>query len=151
MPRRVNLSPTGTYALARNISKVNTTGVETELQYVKKMDNRQQIWATLGMIWLESKSSISYGFSSACTYLEFSSPVGKIQLWDKLPSRSFIPFCSKRRTEKKSCTQLLIENGKCSCLVHTMVAPVVRGNSFTDELQSTYNSCFRLYSPFISK
>ena len=36
---------------------MNTTGVETELQYVKKMDNRQQIWATLGMIWLESKSS----------------------------------------------------------------------------------------------
>ena len=57
MPRKVNLSPTGTYALAKNISKVNTTGVETELQYVKRLENRQQIWATLGLVWLESKSS----------------------------------------------------------------------------------------------
>ncbi|MGZ5191298.1 MAG: TonB-dependent receptor plug domain-containing protein, partial [Flavisolibacter sp.] len=46
MPRTINLSPTGTYALAKNISKVNTTGVETELQFVKKMEHRQQIWAT---------------------------------------------------------------------------------------------------------
>lgn len=59
MPRTINLSPTGTYALAKNISKVNTTGVETELQFVKKMENHHQLWATLGMVWLESKTSES--------------------------------------------------------------------------------------------
>ncbi|MFL5810792.1 MAG: TonB-dependent receptor domain-containing protein, partial [Flavisolibacter sp.] len=57
MPRKVNLSPTGIYALAKNISKVNTTGVETEVQYSKKIANNQQVWATLGLTWLESKSS----------------------------------------------------------------------------------------------
>jgi iron complex outermembrane receptor protein len=57
MPRTINLSPTGTYALAKNISKVNTTGVETELQYVKNLEGRRQLWATVGFVWLESKSS----------------------------------------------------------------------------------------------
>ena len=56
MPRKVNLSPTGNYALAKNISSVNTTGFETEIQYSKQW-NRQQLWATVGFTWLNDKSS----------------------------------------------------------------------------------------------
>ncbi len=52
MPRKVNLSPTGTYALAQNIAKVKTTGIETDLQYTDK-----NFISTLGLVWLESKSS----------------------------------------------------------------------------------------------
>jgi vitamin B12 transporter len=57
MPRKVNLSPTGTYSLAKNISKVNTIGAEFEMQYSKQLQDRQQIWATVGLTWLDSKSS----------------------------------------------------------------------------------------------
>jgi iron complex outermembrane receptor protein len=57
MPRKDNLSPAGTYALAKNISKVTTTGVETDIQFTKKINEQQSIWSTAGLIWLESKSS----------------------------------------------------------------------------------------------
>jgi iron complex outermembrane receptor protein len=57
MPRKDNLSPAGTYALAKNISKVTTTGVETDIQFTKKINEQQSIWSTVGLIWLESKSS----------------------------------------------------------------------------------------------
>ncbi len=56
MPRKDNLSPTGNYALAKNIAKVNSTGVEADVQYTKQFDNRQQLFATLGMTWIDSKS-----------------------------------------------------------------------------------------------
>lgn len=52
MPRKDNLSPAGTYALAKNISKVNTTGVEADLQYSNK-----NFHSTLGLIWLNSDVS----------------------------------------------------------------------------------------------
>lgn len=57
MPRKVNLTPAGNYALAKNISKVNTTGFEAEVQYSKQLENQQQLWATLGLTWLDDKSS----------------------------------------------------------------------------------------------
>lgn len=57
MPRKTNLSPTGTYALAKNIAEVNSTGVETDIQYRKQFDNNQQIWATFGLTWIDSKSN----------------------------------------------------------------------------------------------
>lgn len=59
MPRKVNLSPTGTYALAKNIAKVNSTGFETDIQYTKQFDKRQQLWATFGLTWIDSKSNNS--------------------------------------------------------------------------------------------
>jgi iron complex outermembrane receptor protein len=57
MPRKENLSPTGSYALAKNISKVNTTGAELDAQYSKQFNKEQRIWATLGISWLDSKTN----------------------------------------------------------------------------------------------
>jgi len=57
MPRKDNLSPTGSYALAKNISKVNTAGVEWDAQYSMQVNKDQQVWATLGISWLDSKSN----------------------------------------------------------------------------------------------
>jgi Outer membrane cobalamin receptor protein len=54
MPRKDNLLSTGTYALAKNIDKVNTTGVETDLLYTFNLKDGQQLWSTLGITWLES-------------------------------------------------------------------------------------------------
>jgi len=56
MPRKENLSPTGTYALATNIASVNTSGFETDIQFQRSF-KKQQIIATAGVLWLDSKSS----------------------------------------------------------------------------------------------
>jgi vitamin B12 transporter len=57
MPRKTNLSPAGTYALAKNISEVNTKGFETDVQYIKDLNSKNRIHAMLGFTWLESQSS----------------------------------------------------------------------------------------------
>jgi iron complex outermembrane receptor protein len=57
MPRKDNLSPTGSYALAENISKVTTTGAELDLQYAKQLPHHSNLFATAGLVWLHSASS----------------------------------------------------------------------------------------------
>jgi vitamin B12 transporter len=57
MPRKENLSPTGIYALARNIARVETSGLEADLQYVEKFGGRHQLSMTAGITWLDSRSS----------------------------------------------------------------------------------------------
>ncbi|MBH2005169.1 MAG: TonB-dependent receptor [Sphingobacteriia bacterium] len=57
MPRKDNLSPLGNYALAKNIGKVNTSGWETDIQFSHSFSQQQRVWATLGMVWLDSKIS----------------------------------------------------------------------------------------------
>jgi iron complex outermembrane receptor protein len=57
MPRRDNLSPTGSYALATNIAKVNTGGFETDVQFTKNFSNDKRIWTTLGFTWLDTKTN----------------------------------------------------------------------------------------------
>ena len=52
MPRKDNLLPTGTYALAKNIASVNTTGFETSMQLKLKT-----ISGSLGLLWLDTKTS----------------------------------------------------------------------------------------------
>lgn len=57
MPRKTNLSPTGSYALAKNIARVNTSGVETDLHFTRQINSSHKIWAMVGLLWLDSKSS----------------------------------------------------------------------------------------------
>ena len=57
MPRKTNLSPTGTYALAKNISEVNTKGFETDVQFIKELNSKQRLYTVGGFTWLESESS----------------------------------------------------------------------------------------------
>lgn len=56
MPRKDNLVAGGTYALAQNISEVNTTGVEVDFQLQKKI-SKGMLNGGLGFVWLHSKSS----------------------------------------------------------------------------------------------
>lgn len=72
MPRKENLVPTGSYALAQNIGKVNSTGFETDVQYSKEFYSNQQLWATFGFTWIDSKTSNttpSFYLSSHAKYL----------------------------------------------------------------------------------
>ncbi|WP_121354943.1 TonB-dependent receptor plug domain-containing protein [Flavisolibacter nicotianae] len=72
MPRKVNLSPTGTYLLAENIADVTTTGVETDVQFSKTLSANSGVWATLGFTWLQSDTKTgtpSLYLSSHARYL----------------------------------------------------------------------------------
>jgi len=51
MPRKDNLIPTGSYALASNIAEVTTIGVEMDMQYAGK-----NLFSTFGIVWQDSKS-----------------------------------------------------------------------------------------------
>lgn len=57
MPRQDNLVPGASYALARNVAEVNTTGAEIDLQWNKTIRDNQQLYAGLGLLWLNSTSS----------------------------------------------------------------------------------------------
>jgi vitamin B12 transporter len=57
MPRKDNLIAGGTYALATNIARVNTTGAELDIQYQHKFHGNNSVYAGAGLVWLNSKSS----------------------------------------------------------------------------------------------
>ncbi|PVD54208.1 TonB-dependent receptor [Terrimonas sp.] len=59
MPRKDNLVPNGVYALAKNIAEVNTTGFETDIQYTHAINDKQHLSGSIGLVWLDSKSSDS--------------------------------------------------------------------------------------------
>lgn len=58
MPRKVNLSPTGNYALASNISSVTTRGFEVDLAGVKVWNENKRIRWRTGLIYLNSVTPI---------------------------------------------------------------------------------------------
>lgn len=59
MPRKENLSPSGSYALAKNIASVNVRGMEGDLQYQYRFGEKQELLANAGITWIESKGSES--------------------------------------------------------------------------------------------
>jgi vitamin B12 transporter len=65
MPRKDNLDPTtippatapNRYELAKNINNVNTTGIETDIQYTYQFNDQQSLASGLGFVWMRSRSS----------------------------------------------------------------------------------------------
>jgi iron complex outermembrane receptor protein len=57
MPRKDNLNPAGNYALAKNIAEVNTTGWETDIQYINQLGRDHKLVLNGGLLWLYSKST----------------------------------------------------------------------------------------------
>jgi iron complex outermembrane receptor protein len=101
MPRKDNLSPTGKYALASNIATVNTTGIETDIQYTKELQGLQRIFTTIGCVWLNSKTSEivpSFYISSHAKFLvNFN-----LQYQNKLGSVSFNGIYKERKPRSAS-------------------------------------------------
>jgi iron complex outermembrane receptor protein len=62
MPRRDNLSQTGTFALAKNIAELTSTGFETDIQFSRKLSNDQQLWITSGLTWIDTKGATANSF-----------------------------------------------------------------------------------------
>ncbi|MET0634406.1 MAG: TonB-dependent receptor [Chitinophagaceae bacterium] len=76
MPRKDNLTPGSVYALASNISKVNTSGLELDLSYRQALPgNAGSIAAGGGFVWLNSETPDSilsfYVSSHAKTLINF--------------------------------------------------------------------------------
>lgn len=71
MPRKENLSPTGTYALTRNIRDVRTSGLEIDAQYTQSFSATQKLLVQAGITWLDSHSSeaVSFYISSHARFL----------------------------------------------------------------------------------
>lgn len=55
MPRQVNLSPTGVYALARNLAEVTTRGWELDLGGRHAWSEKGSVRWNTGLLWLESQ------------------------------------------------------------------------------------------------
>jgi iron complex outermembrane receptor protein len=76
MPRKDNLSPTGTYALSKNIKKITTNGLELEANYRKQFSATSNIYLSASATFLHSASSDSipsfYIISHAKTLIQGS-------------------------------------------------------------------------------
>ena len=57
IPRKDNIIPSGTYALAQNIAKVNTRGLETDVEFKTAFNTQNSIAVTTGFLFLRSESS----------------------------------------------------------------------------------------------
>lgn len=81
MPRKDNLSPTGTFGLALNIAEVNTTGFELDMQSANTISDNQKLIFNAGLTWLDSdnKSQIqSFYLSSHAKFLANFSAIYQI-------------------------------------------------------------------------
>lgn len=61
MPRKDNLSPTGSFALASNIASVLTRGVEMDVQVAVPLPRENKLRSALGAVWLDSHLSSGAG------------------------------------------------------------------------------------------
>lgn len=86
MPRRDNLVPTGTYALAQNLADVNIRGAELDLQYRRQFRNGQSLQAMGGITWSEAESKngvAGFYLTSFAKYLvngNVSYTIGRLEL-----------------------------------------------------------------------
>ena len=72
IPRRDNLAPEGSFALAMNIASVTTRGWEADVQYQKQIGERQRVTGMLGVKLLDSRQSLdvpSFYLSSHSKFL----------------------------------------------------------------------------------
>ncbi len=56
MPRKDNLVSTGSYALAKNVEQIKTSGAEIDIVFNEKTGQNAALLATAGFTWLKSKN-----------------------------------------------------------------------------------------------
>ena len=149
MPRKVNLSPAGTYLLAQNIAEVKTTGVESDIQFNQSLTEKSALWATLGFTWLQSETDNgvpSLYISSHARYLTNFN----VQYTNRLFSLSVNGLYKQRQAQKdpspviaKVSTDYVVFNAKGEALLwkKSLSAFVevdnIAGRQYTDLLGAT--------------
>ena len=84
MPRPINLSPTGTYALAKNVERVRTEGLEVDLQYLSACGSGQ-LQTQAGLLLLNNRTrSGAAGFylNSHARFLTNALLLYRIKNWE---------------------------------------------------------------------
>lgn len=76
MPRKKNLVSTGRYELAKNVSKVDTKGFESDIQYIKTFSNKHQLSTNAGLVIVNSKTSEGAATIYLTSYARFLSNFG---------------------------------------------------------------------------
>ncbi|NIJ55289.1 TonB-dependent receptor plug domain-containing protein [Dyadobacter arcticus] len=107
MPRKDNLSKTGTFGLALNIAEVNTTGFELDIQSVKALTANQKLIFNAGFTWLDSKNNsqvTSFYVSSHAKFLTNFSAIYQISGF----SLSLNGLYKKRATREASAIEATI-------------------------------------------
>jgi len=107
MPRKVNLSPTGVYALAGNIAKVNTAGLETDILYSKHFDRGRQLRASAGVSWLDDATSESVPSFYILSHAKFLANFN-LEYSDQYFSFSVNGIYKRRTPQKASAINALI-------------------------------------------
>jgi iron complex outermembrane receptor protein len=72
MPRPINLTPTGNYALATNLFAVQTKGIELDFRYRNNWGDKNELTLSSGIVWMESaagQSTPSFYLSSHARFL----------------------------------------------------------------------------------
>jgi iron complex outermembrane receptor protein len=100
MPRKSNLISTGNYALAKNIEKVKTKGIELDIVFNKQFNKHVNLFSTAGFTWLDSdnnNNTPSFYISSHAKYLfNFSETISIHQFSFSMTG------LYKKRSEKKA-------------------------------------------------
>ena len=96
---KITFHPTGIYALAKNIAKVNTTGIETDIQFSKSFGKSNQLLSTLGLIWLNSKSDNSTPSFYISSHARFLTNLS-VEYLHKRFSLSSTAIYKNRKTQK---------------------------------------------------
>ncbi|MEO6730608.1 MAG: TonB-dependent receptor [Ferruginibacter sp.] len=137
MPRKDNLVPGGVYALAKNIKKVKTHGVEIELTYRKTFAHEQSLYVNAGANFLKSLSSDSapsfYIISHARTLLQLST----IYTFKRLSLSANMVYKDRAAKQAPAINATISKdyfllNAKCSYTIAKKVNLFVTVNNITD-------------------
>ena len=137
MPRKDNLVPGSVYALAKNLKKVTTKGVEASLTYQTAFSQTQSLFITTGVTFLKSSSSDAipsfYIISHAKTLLQAT----LIYNWKNLSLTS--NFVYKYRGAQQAAAidaslspEYFLLNGKVSYMVFGRARIFIAVNNITD-------------------
>ncbi len=84
MPRQENLSPMGTFGLAKNISSVTTTGMETDMQFEKSFGKDSHIMIMAGLTLISSNGAQQEPSFYISSHAKFLSNFAAIYRYRKL-------------------------------------------------------------------
>ncbi len=139
MPRQENLSPTGTFGLAKNISDVNTQGVEADIQFSKTFDKDSHLWLMGGITWLSSSGKDlepSFYISSHAKVLSNFSAIYRYHNW----SMSINGLYKVRSPREASALQTHISKNYFLMNAKAEYAVIARKLSLFGQIDNTFDT-----------